>query len=455
MIKNKLNLAILNNKNGIALLMVLSSIVILSTILISFTFDTHINKLKVANSQDKFQARLNSEAGVNLAMAKLKLYQHSRNLLAKNKTLKKMVNNEMINQLWSMPFVFPIPIPKSTSVHMKEAIEEFTQDSVIKGSMRITILNISNKINLNLLRIDTEKKSQQKNNSNSSNDTDDQQDNELKIDSELIDLISRALESKNEEDDLFAQLYRDVEPKKIVSSIKYFISDKDSFNDQYTGDFKSNYNRREVSPKHAPLASLSELYLIDGLNDDLIELFADEITVHGGAIVDLNKLTSKGLKFLFPKLENEQVKEFFEFRDDPEDPQDFNSVKNFKNYIVRKVNFVSESDFDKRMKQFEKAGIKFGTAGTLFKIISVGEYGRTKYTTNAFVSIPAKPPSKKTLKDKGKRLLNTKTGKYYYEKDLSDPNHPLYSANKKKTKSKKKKPILQLLEPRIVEIFIN
>ena len=51
--------------------MVTTAIAILTVILVDFTFDTKLNKLRMENQVDKYQAKLNAQAGLNLAMSNL------------------------------------------------------------------------------------------------------------------------------------------------------------------------------------------------------------------------------------------------------------------------------------------------------------------------------------------------------------------------------------------------
>ena len=47
---------ILNNDRGVALLLIMGSITILTYVLADFTFGTKLNKIRVQNIQDKLQA---------------------------------------------------------------------------------------------------------------------------------------------------------------------------------------------------------------------------------------------------------------------------------------------------------------------------------------------------------------------------------------------------------------
>ena len=78
----------LNSNSGMALMMVIGVIALLTFLLADFTFETKLNKIKVYNQQDKIQARLNAESGINFALAKLRMYQEGRNKIEKDESIK-------------------------------------------------------------------------------------------------------------------------------------------------------------------------------------------------------------------------------------------------------------------------------------------------------------------------------------------------------------------------------
>ena len=145
---------ILNSQRGsIAILLVLSAFVIITPFVLNFGIETSINKLKVENIEDRSQARLTSESGLLFAMARLKLYKEAYNFLQSNESARSTVQPELLNSLWNFPFVYPIPIGGNLNAIQKAAIKKFEEETLLTGTMSLTISNISNKINLNLLRL--------------------------------------------------------------------------------------------------------------------------------------------------------------------------------------------------------------------------------------------------------------------------------------------------------------
>ena len=59
-----------SNQDGIALMMVITAIVLLTTIMITFSFDSNVNKLKAYNIEDKGQAKLTAESGLQMAITR-------------------------------------------------------------------------------------------------------------------------------------------------------------------------------------------------------------------------------------------------------------------------------------------------------------------------------------------------------------------------------------------------
>lgn len=391
MIKHKEVRSILKNQKGVALMMVLSTIMILTTLMYTFRFDTGINKIKAANYQSKIQAKLNAEAGLKLALLRLEIFQQISNTIEKNQDLKKMVNSQVINMVWNTPLAFPLPVLPSMSVIEKSAIDKFEAQSLLNGSMTITIESLAHKINLNLLRLsmftDYQKGIDPNKNRTSTENDESSGDPTEEIEDRLKDLLSTAILKKSEEDELFLQKYSGIRVEELIAAIKFYVSDERRDIGTYGTQIEAEFNNRKLTAKHAPLTSLSELYLLPGWNDELVDLIKNEITVHGDPIIDLNKLTANLLRMLIPDIPLQKITEYFKLRNHPENPLLFNKIEDFKNYFVEEARIISATDLDDRLKLFEKAGIKFSNSPQLFKVISVGAHQSLQYTVEAIVTM--------------------------------------------------------------------
>jgi type II secretory pathway component PulK len=435
-----------NNQQGVAIMLVLTSIVILMAIMGEFTFETNINKIKAYNIQEKIQARLNAEAGLQFAMARLKLYKEAFNYIENNESVKEMVRQETLNIVWNFPFIYPIPVTNEMNATQKEEVRKFTENSLLQGGMKLTIQNISNLMNLNLLRISfINKKLEEAEREEESNENTDQ----FNIANQLLQSFQIAMEEKREKDTDFFDTYANVQFDELIAILRFWMSDAESYQeDSLLSQARSDLDRQPLSPKHGPLSSFTELHMLPKWSDDLTELIRNEYTPHGAIMVDLNKLTDKMLRLLIPTISIDEMREFFEWRDDPEVPQFFNSLEDFKAYVVNRANLMNSADFDKKFSAYQKEGIQFGPAPTLFKVNAVGEFGRASYNLSAYVVIPARPAP---LPQKNRPENDTIPPINPDEEDGREENDQPATV----TGNEPEKQKTQLLEPRIIEIEIR
>lgn len=444
---------ILNNQNGVALMLVLASIVILTAVMTDFSLETHVNKLKAYNVEDKSQARLTAEAGLTFAMARLKLYKEAFNYVEQNEAAKNFASQELLNSIWNFPFIYPIPVTNQMNPSQRELVKKFMESSFIKGKMQLTIKNISQQISLNLIRVsllnDIRKQSTQQSQVENQGQEQDrgstQADPEFSVETQLVRIIEDSIRRKSDTDEEFASRYFGLDTIPLINNLKIYMSDPAELENPNLPDF----NEIDLTPKKAPMTTFSEIYTIPRWDDDLVELIRNEFTVHGSLMVDLNTLTNKLLRILIPGISEDEEREFFEYRDDPDDPKYFNTINDFKSYIVNIANIMSQSEFDERFTKFEQQGLRFGPSPTLFQVQSVGEVGRATYNLTAYVIIPAVPDKIQVQSDNNPNDPNAPFDPLTPDdEDSEEQNQTNQVENNQKQKT-------QLLEPRIVEILIN
>ena len=142
-----------SSQAGIAIVMVVTTIALLTFVLVQLVFETKLNKIKVYNYQDKAQARLNAEAGIRFALAKLRLYMVGRNLLETNNNIKSTIKPSSLEQAVTTPFMYPIPLMKSANIIQRTAIEEFSKNTLLVGKLSVEMRAVSGFLNPNNLRI--------------------------------------------------------------------------------------------------------------------------------------------------------------------------------------------------------------------------------------------------------------------------------------------------------------
>lgn len=447
---------ILNNQRGVALMMVMTAIILLMAIYGEFTFESKISRLKATNILDKSQAKLLAESGQQLALARLRLYKEAYNKIQSNQDAKKMVQSQLLNQLWELPFIYPVPIMKDTPSSAKDTINKFTKETLLDGELKVTIQNLSNRLNLNMLRIDVTKfnpdKDEPQDSSSLLNMADNAILNNVSVEQSLFFLLKRLVDEKKEKDEDFNERYSNLNYQELVTNLKYYVSDFGTMmNDPFAAEAENRFRQIPLSPKFGPLASISELYSMPGWDDQLIELIQNEFSVYPNTQIDFNKLTSNMLRILLPTLSDTDISDFFLWRDDPERPKFLNTKADFKKYFVEQERLISDTYFEDRLKLFEQKGISFGANPNLFKIVSEGTYNRSTYTLVSYVVLP-KQENKPNPNQCPPGQIGTppncrpRTAGDPPLNENDNPTPPTTPPTETPT---------QLLEPRIIEIQIN
>lgn len=444
---------ILKNERGVAIMMIMTAIILLMAIYGEFTFESKISRIKATNILDRAQSKLLAESGLQLAITRLRLYKEAYNKVQGNANAKNAVPSQLLNQLWEVPFMYPIPVGGNASRAFKDTVEKFEAESLLEGEMKVSIQNISNRLNLNMLRIDMTKynpdpNAEPEDTSSIINMADNAILTDVSVDQSLYFLLKRLVDEKKEKDEGFEDRYSNLNYQELLTSLKYYMSDFGSMaQDPLAGEAETNFQRIPLTPKFGPLSSASELYAIPGWNDELIELIQNEFSVYPSTQIDFNKLTANMLKILIPSMTEDDVREFFLWRDDPEKPQFINTKEDFKKYIVTQERLMQETDFNNRLKLFESKGITFGSNPNLFKIVSEGSYNRSIYTLVAYVVLPKSEPA----------VTKCPEGQIGTPPNCRLPNPgeevppPVNNNNNNNQPDQN----TQLLEPRIIEIQIN
>jgi hypothetical protein len=459
---------LLKNQRGVALLLVIGIVALLSGLLADATFESQINKIKSYNYQDKLQAKLTAESGIKFALAKLRLYKEAYNMLEKNKTAQSFIKPNDLESVIIQPFAFPIPLPKGASIIQRSAAEEFEEETLLRGELMVTMTSVRGFLNPNGLRIPVKKKTTDEQEEEESSFGGDSSDEEKKkkgepphiiIENKFVEMLKKEFEKKKETDDEFDNLYGNLDPVLLVKELKYFVNNPKLMNDSEKPDIQRLYENKNIRAKHAPMTSINEMYQLEGWPDAIVDLVKDRLSVHDVHIIQINEITKSQLKLLFPDITDLQVEEFFRRRDGDqelqEEPRPFKSVKEFKEYITGELRVLGTQDYDTRMKELESAGLRLGIAGKMYKVVSTGKYEKAVVKLTAFVDLPVKPiPVKKEKKKKKEDKKKTSDNPDGEEGEDGQDKQDKRDQEKKK-KEKKEKDKIELMEPRIVEIRMD
>lgn len=448
---------ILSSEKGVAILLVISIIAILAYLLADLTYETNLNQIRGYNIQDKVQAKLNAESGLRLALTKLRLYKEGRNLLEKNDSAKGVIQPSTIEAVAISPFIFPIPSSPKFTLIQRSAIEEFSKKTFLKGELSVTIQPVRGFLNPNNLRFIKKKKDPNDPDQNNPDDEaeDDNPDNskiaktpQKYFETKLVELLARKIKEKSEEDDEFNAAYANTDPQLLVKEIKYYVNAPNAYEEAEKAEIEALYAGKNLTAKHAPLTSIDELYTLEGWTDTLVDLVKEEMTVHETSIIAINEITKDQLKLIFPNVTDEQAEEFFKYRDGDKQLQDvphpFKRTEDFKEAIINRFGIADNTSYDERMQELKNAGLQIGTAGKLYRVISVGKFNNSTYSLTAFVDMPIKPPPPPKKKDPNDPNSQT-------DEPNANPNGTTDPNNPDQTKKEK----VELLDPRVIEIRVG
>lgn len=455
----------LNNEKGIALLMVMGVIAILTFLLADFTFETKLNKIKIYNQQDKIQARLNAEAGLNFALGKLRLYQEGRNKIEKDESLKSAFPSSDLEAIITQPFIFPPPISSKANIIQRTAAEEYSKKTIFHGEVSVTFTKVSGFLNPNALRFRSKEDAAKSSSASERDEAEEATPNPDKkapaepasevIQKKLVETLQRLIKDKNDNDEGFHQIYSNLDAQYLVKELQYYVNDRGVFQDSTLPEIEAKFNQKNITAKFAPMSSIDELYLLPSWDDAVVDLIKDRMSVHEVSVIAVNELTINDLKILFPAINNIQIEEFFKYRDGDVDKKikgkKFKDAEDFKKVIVGELAIVTDTEYEERMTSLKNAGLVIDTAGKLYKVSSRGTMNNAVYNIVAFVDLPIKPEPKVPKKNPGINPNADGAGPIVEGGDNPPPNTETTDTTKKPEKAKP----IELLNPRVVEVRLE
>lgn len=209
------------------------------------------------------------------------------------------------------------------------------------------------------------------------------------ISEKLVNLLERNINNTKETDEVFYQRYSSTDLQYLVQAIKFYVSDSNTDIGPMTNQIDADFQKSGITPKHAPMSNLSEILLIPEWNDDLLNLIKNEVSVYDSYYLDLNKMTDSFLRMLVPDITAEQITRFFKLKNDSKANISFKGKDDFITFMSGQIR-VDEKELKDNMEGLEKVGFKFTNSPNLFRIRSVGIFGRSEVTLTAIVILPEK-----------------------------------------------------------------
>jgi type II secretory pathway component PulK len=370
------------NESGIALFMVVASMTILALIVTEFTYIAQVNSRMAFDSLDQVKAHYLAKSGLKLSLIRIRAYQ---NLKALAKTAggdagSSMIPKGLLEKIWSFPFFYPIPLDApGLAPSEKDQIREFTKNAAIEGRFSALIESESSKYNLNSILAPfavtptptpTSTQASQPGEGSSAGtpprtgsptSTPLPSFNPVEAQKSLAGYITQILNNRIEADEDFSAEYRDLKVDEFVDNL---ISWADATHERQSAPNSS------FQPKGGPFYSLSELRMIEPMDDGLYEVLAPHFTVSAVPGLNVNTVKDTTLRAYFPQMTDEEVKEFFKFRDSTEQDNSFKNEEGFYTYIKSNVAAFRGSDreIETLKEEFKRRNIRIVTDETHFRV---------------------------------------------------------------------------------------
>jgi type II secretory pathway component PulK len=396
------------DSKGIALMMVIAAVSILSFLVTEFTYVAQLNQKLAYDELDQVKAHYLAKSGLKLSLLRLKAYRTVKKLLA-NQSGANAVPKSALDQIWAFPFLYPLPtnLP-GISPSDKEAIQKFQSSSNLEGNYSAVITSESSRINLNMILAGFQGPASPtpspspsasasakptglapKPAANPTPSPSPSFDPEVARKS-LQDYFQSILQNKYDKDPDFMSEYRDFRIEDFMDNLIAWADP--------TYERKQSGMDDAIPMKRAPFYSVTELHMLPGMDDQLYDLFSPNLTVSRTSGININSMGKGVLRALVPNLTDDDVKAFFEFRDSQEDDNTFKDADAFFKWLSENTDaYKGHDDLIQKLKDdLKKRNINLVTDESEFKITVQAHVNDSIQTLEAWVTLESDDKSSKS-----------------------------------------------------------
>jgi general secretion pathway protein K len=344
----------LTNNRGIAIMIAVACLLMITYIAIEVTYDTSIEYAVNSNGLNRLKSYYAAKAGVDIALLRIKVFQKVQNQFGK----QLGPNADMLNEIWRMPFAWPLPVPDDVNAVDKDAIKEMVKDSTMDASYIVTIEDEGSKIDLNDLASPSQVLRDNARN-------------------QLLAIFTQKLKTDEE----FNRKYSSTNFDDLISSIQGWMTSTSKLSngqDKRQGyeELNSSTNTGDYFPPNRAFRSIAELHMVPMMNDDFYALLEPVVTIYGMKGINPNIATKDVLKSLDAGITDEVADELIKRREDPNLGGPYKDSQDFWSYATGKGARL-EGDPNKVPLIFDSI--------MNFRIKSIGQYASVSSEITAIV----------------------------------------------------------------------
>ncbi len=376
---------------GMALMMVMSSIAVLSLLVTDFVYITQVSQAISYGGVDQAQAHYLAKSGLKLSLLRLKYYKQALNLASVGgKTGQGMIPKAALEKLWSFPFYYPFPtnLP-GMSIGDRDIIKKFEKESGLEGKLSATIESESTKYNLNSLipgfgpsaPPSAAPPPRPMGDPNKMSNQADPQAARTAMEETIRQIIFQ----KTQSDPDFGAIYRDFRVPELVDQMAAWADRK--------YERRTAPSRDPVPMKRAPFYSVAELHNLSMMDDELYQLLSPQFTTgYLANEINVNHIKEPVLRSLVPGMTKEEADEFFKIRDSDAADNTFKRADDFFAYISKFVAAYKGNDrgLNELKDSIKKKNITIITDESVFKITVQATVNSATRTIRAWVRLEEK-----------------------------------------------------------------
>lgn len=348
----------IRGKKGMALLLVMTTVALLSVIMLELNYTTRVTNAMSSNYKDEVAAEYLAKSSLNVAMLRIAIANKVKTFEMGGVKIPSSVTSIII----SLPFVFPPPAEllafgatgdENLDLGMRSMLEQIKKDTNISkvGYFDQNISSTDSLININAIPL-----------------------NEERTETFKEQMKSHYI-AKIQEDESFGYRHPIQDFERTINNIIDWI-DAD-VNSRNGGDENIYYEKRNppYRVRNTPMHSISELYMIEGMNDELFDFISPMVTIFSGGGINVNKADKDMWKTIEPKLTDEEITLLME---KIQLTGDFASEQDLKTWIGQNTK-IATADFNPL-----KIPLSFSEDN--YKIEAVGHSGKVSKKIICYVS---------------------------------------------------------------------
>lgn len=300
----------LKSESGMALMIALFAMMLLTFIAIEVSYDTTVDYVVASQQVNRIKAHYAAKSGIELSLLRIMLY---KSVMAKVGDVPAEYKDKL-KIIYSFPFMWPPTAGKAGKVNEvdKSMIKDVIKESLMTSQYATQITPEGGRLDINDLGSTVP--SRQK---------------------AMIAQLNKVFKSEVEHNETFADKYSGYRFEELVNNIADYVDeDKESLNG---GDESAPYRDiedKEIQmPPNRSFRTADELNMVGGMNEDFYKLLAPKITVFGTKGVNINFTDKQTLMSLDPSMTEEAVGKVLERRSNPKLGGPFANDKDFFNFI--------------------------------------------------------------------------------------------------------------------------